>query len=67
MAASAVRLVLACNHLEVGVGLTTPSSITMLSCETQKAAGELGIIDETRDFTEQLRAWKAVWFLVNCN
>jgi hypothetical protein len=39
----------------------------MLSCETQKAAGELGIIDETRDFTEQLRAWKAVWFLVNCN
>ena len=39
----------------------------MLSFETQKAAGEFGIIDETRDFTEQLRAWKAVWFLVNCN
>src|ERR1035437_7839952 len=34
------------------------ASITVLSREAQKAAGELGSIDETRDFLEQLRAWK---------
>src|ERR1035437_5815915 len=41
-----------------GNGGAPETSITVLSREAQKAAGELGSIDETRDFLEQLRAWK---------
>ena len=38
----------------------------MLSGGAQKAAGELGIIDESRGLAEQLRAWKTARVLANC-
>jgi hypothetical protein len=40
-------------------------SITVLSCEAKKAAGKLGIIDETRAFTEEFSAWKTTCVLVD--